>query len=80
MAKGRPYEDRVKVDYVDADVPVGVVDLLLTAEELHLAGLVGEVTTNLVAVLLSLEERSQVHAGPHLLTGEFPIADKKRLN
>jgi hypothetical protein len=38
------------------------------------------VTTDLVAVLLGLEERSQVHTGPHLLTGKFPIADKEEFS
>jgi hypothetical protein len=53
------------------NIPVGVVDLGIGAEKLLLARLVGVVPTDLVAVFLSLEERSEVQTGPHLLTGEL---------
>lgn len=49
-----------------------MVDLrVLAAKELALAGLVGKVTTDLVAVLLGLEHGDEVDARPHLLSGEL---------
>lgn len=56
-----------------------MVDLLLATKELLLAGRVGEVTTDLVTVLLGLEERSQVHTGPHLLTGKLTIENEENI-
>jgi hypothetical protein len=55
------------------NIPIGVVDLGICAEKLLLARLIGVVPTDLVTVLLSLEERSDVVTGPHLLTGELAI-------
>jgi ABC-type transport system involved in cytochrome c biogenesis permease component len=57
-------------------VPVGVVDLGLLAQELLLAGLVGVVAADLVAVLLGLEERHQVQTRPHLLAGKLTVYKK----
>jgi hypothetical protein len=51
------------------NIPVRVVDLGIGAEELVGASLIGKLTTDLVAVLLGLEERSDMDTGPHLLTG-----------
>lgn len=54
------------------DEAVAVVHLeVLTAHELALAGLVGQVAADLVAVLLGLQDGDEVDAGPHLLAGEF---------
>jgi hypothetical protein len=44
---------------------------VLGAQELLLASLVGVVTADLITVLLSLEERSEVETAPHLLTGKL---------
>ena len=53
------------------NTPVAVVDLGLCAEQLLLASLVGQVTTDLVAVFLGLQHGDQVNTGPHLLTCEL---------
>lgn len=55
------------------NVPVAVVDPRLCAEKLLLPGLVGEVPSHLVAVLLGLQRRNQVYPRPHLLACEFAM-------
>lgn len=51
--------------------PVGMVDLDVLAQQFLLAGLLGQVAPDLIAVLFGLEEGDQVDAAPHLLAGEF---------
>lgn len=47
--------------------PIRIVSAALAAQQLLLAGLVGEVAAGLVTVLLGLQNGSQVDAGPGLL-------------
>ena len=51
------------------DIPVPVVDLEVLPHELPLPRLVGQVSPDLVAVLLGLQQGDEVDAGPHLLAG-----------
>lgn len=58
------------------NAPVGVVDLGLGAEEFLLAGLVGVVSADLVAVFFGLKEGDQVDTRPHLFARELTVAEK----
>lgn len=55
------------------DMPVTVVNLGLGTKQLLLPGLVCQHTSDLIAVLLSLQKGDEMDAGPHLLAGEFTV-------
>lgn len=57
--------------FVLPNLLVVVVDLGVLARKLLLALLVGKVSTDLIAVLLGLQQRNQVDARPHLLAGQL---------
>ena len=61
-----------------SNVPIAMVDLGIVAQELLLTLLVGPVSTDLVAVLLSLQEGDEVDASPHLLTGKLTAKEGKK--
>ena len=52
-------------------VSIGVIHLGILTEQLLLAGLVSQVSSDEIAVLLGLQEGDQVDAGPHLLAGQL---------
>lgn len=53
--------------------PIRVVDLGLLAKQLTLSCLVGEVSTDLVAVFFGLEEGEDVQSGPDLFASKFTV-------
>lgn len=63
--------------HVKKHIPITVVDLGLCTQQFSFAGLVSEVTTDLVAVFFCLQHGNQVDAGPHLFAGEFAAQRKK---
>lgn len=52
-----------------------MVNTSIVTEKLLLALLIGEMSTDLIAVFLGLKERDEVDASPHLFTGEFAVGE-----
>lgn len=60
------------------NAPVRMINIGLRSHQVLLPRFVRQVSADLVAVFLRLEERDEVDAGPHLFTTEFTAKEEKK--
>jgi hypothetical protein len=76
IAVGGPRRSERERERENKNAPVRVVDLGVVAHQLLLARLVGQIPAHLVAVLLGLQKRDEVDAGPDLLAAQLAVGEK----